>query len=836
VTRTRFDGDEDPPTVSLRVARPRNRDLLVDLLDEWQVAEVEEGVPAGTDLCVVDERGFAAVGDALADWKRGEAAYAPVLLLAETDGSDPWARHADDLGERIDAIQPIPAPKSGILTRVRSLLDTRAYSLDLAEERRLNEQIFETSPIAKVVLDAAGTVVRANQRAEAVLGLSRSELAGREYDAPAWNVVDEDGERIPSEELPFATVMATGEAVYGHEHGIERPDGTDVWLSVNMAPIRDETGAIEYVVAAIEDETAERRLRESLRESEALHRATLSNIRDTVFITDDDGRFTYVCPNTRHLFGATPDEIREMGSVEALLGDPVVGGGEVTAGAYENVEREITDADGETHTVLVTVDPVSIETGTRLYTIRDITDRKAEAERFRAFVDSSSDIITVVDDEGTVGYVSPAIEAILGYDQSALVGETVFEYVHPADRERLAGALSAAAGQQEIERYRIRHADGAWRWLESVASVDALPDGSHVVNSRDVTERVRAEKRQRALEKSRSLALAAANAGIWEWDLSADEVSLDQSCEGLFGLDSGSFDGTIEAFLDRVHPEDRRRVRRVLQTVLGGTEPSDVTFRIVRPSGTERWVNGRWTVLDDGTGESRRLLGVNVDVTERQEQLRQLRVLDDVLRHNFRNHMNIVRGYAETVQERATGDTAEDAREIIRWSDRLLDITDKQRAITKVLSAEAAVEPTDVIRVVAAVAAQYRSSHPDVTIETEGPEVARALATRDIDRALSELVENAIAFNDSEQPRVTLRVRTDDEGVRVEVADNGPGIPEMDRRVVAGERDLDPLYHGSGLGLWLVSLIVRRSEGTLSFESGPDGATVVVHLQSAGQN
>jgi PAS domain S-box-containing protein len=120
---------------------------------------------------------------------------------------------------------------------------------------------------------------------------------------------------------------------------------------------------------------------EALRESEELHRATLSSISDAVFVTDDDGMFTYVCPNVDVIFGYMPDEVQAIGRLSRFLGEDLFDNAELAAkGEICNVEREITSKGGERRTVLIHFKRVSIRDGRVLCTCRDITELK-QAER-----------------------------------------------------------------------------------------------------------------------------------------------------------------------------------------------------------------------------------------------------------------------------------------------------------------------------------------------------------------------------------------------------------------------------------------------------------------------
>ena len=114
----------------------------------------------------------------------------------------------------------------------------------------------------------------------------------------------------------------------------------------------------------------------ALRESEELHRITLLSMSDAVFITDDGGRFTFVCPNADVIFGYSSDEVRQMGNIATLLGRDLIVPEDVRKrGEIQNIEHEIQTKERATRALLVHVKSVAIRNGTILYTCRDITDR-----------------------------------------------------------------------------------------------------------------------------------------------------------------------------------------------------------------------------------------------------------------------------------------------------------------------------------------------------------------------------------------------------------------------------------------------------------------------------
>lgn len=126
---------------------------------------------------------------------------------------------------------------------------------------------------------------------------------------------------------------------------------------------------------------------------------------------------------------------------------------------------------------------------------------------FRSLLERTTDVLTVLDEEGVVRYLSPSVRDAIGYEPSELVGATVFSYVHDADRERVETAFASlheGDGDETVEvQYRFRSADGDWVWVESVAENRADETvGGYVVSSREITER---KEKDRQLEHFETL-------------------------------------------------------------------------------------------------------------------------------------------------------------------------------------------------------------------------------------------------------------------------------------------------------------------------------------------
>jgi signal transduction histidine kinase len=260
----------------------------------------------------------------------------------------------------------------------------------------------------------------------------------------------------------------------------------------------------------------------------------------------------------------------------------------------------------------------------------------------------------------------------------------------------------------------------------------------------------------------------------------------------------------------------------------------DYDHEVALHGGTE------WERISDGANELAD--GLRRREAALRERKQRLEVLHRVLRHNVRNRMSIILNYAGIIGDTVEDDLVADAVETIESAGQDLNsLSEKARQLESVLDdAESGPEPVEVARVVREVAAEVGDEFPGVDVAVETPAAAWALTLPAFRLAVENAVENACEHNDSDDPQVDVTVTErvvgdapDDAGVRIEVADNGPGIPEQDRTVIEEGRETD-LEHGSGLGLWVLYWIVDNSGGELTFaESESGGALVRIDLRAA---
>jgi len=239
--------------------------------------------------------------------------------------------------------------------------------------------------------------------------------------------------------------------------------------------------------------------------------------------------------------------------------------------------------------------------------------------------------------------------------------------------------------------------------------------------------------------------------------------------------------------------------------------------------------------LWDDDGAVTGVVGSVHDLSEVRQREQQLQVLDRVLRHNIKNTMNVVKGSAELIEQQTTDpEVVNTAETVSEHSQKLIDMAGKIRQVTKVLSKSRTAESTDLTQSAEYAVSNTQTEFPeaDITLETPGEPVSVPNGT--IETAVEELIENAVIHSDRDQASVSIRVWSDSDASYLEVSDSGPGIPDEERDIRTGEETIQPVLHGSGLGLWLVKAIVEQAGGVLQFnDNEPRGTTVRMVFRSS---
>jgi len=466
--------------------------------------------------------------------------------------------------------------------------------------------------------------------------------------------------------------------------------------------------------------------------------------------------------------------------------------------------------------------------------------RRSE-EHFRSLIEHTSDIITIVDEGGVLRYGSPSVERVLGYPPEELMGRKAMELVHHDDIARVLEAHRAAlrdpgAAQRGVE-FRVQHKNGGWRVVEALGSAFQYRSAGPrvILTLRDITDRQRADAALRESEERLRLTLEAAKCGIWDWDIPNDRVTCSERIYQLHGLSPEGFGGRAEDFLRVIHPEDVSRVDEAIRRALEERADYGVEYRVIHPAtGEMRWVWTNGQVLFGPDATPLRMLGAALDVTERRqaeeglrashEQLRQLaRRLDEVREEELTRISREIHdelGHALTALRLDLSWMVPKLRRnrepVRRKADEMLDLVDDTIDTVRRIASGMRPPVLEDLGLVAAVEALLDrfadQTGTRVEFQTSGDELPQ-VARRALYRIVQEALTNVARHSRASRVRVVLEIS--DDQVRLEIADDGVGIPP------------GMIENPSSLGLVGMRERATALGADFKVEGGPGGGTTV---------
>ncbi|MEL7239759.1 MAG: PAS domain-containing protein, partial [Planctomycetota bacterium] len=376
----------------------------------------------------------------------------------------------------------------------------------------------------------------------------------------------------------------------------------------------------------------------------AMLRVMSEGTDDLIFVKDIKGRFLFANPAMAEFCGVAPgdmlgktdDEVMPAHIAELCRsGDLKV----LATGASTTFGEELPTPSGLRHYNTLK-QPYRLSDGTvagvitLCHDITEVREQEAESRRLReiieAITDASSDVIFVKDREGKLIFCNPAFAEAVGRPIDELIGTTDYGHLDELSRDRIRETdervMRTGEPVRVEERVVLAGLGEAERIFDSEKHPYRLPDGSigGVIGvARDVTDFLRAVDEVRDTEARLSFALSAAGVGYWDHDVVSDRVEYADTWFTMLGYEPGEIPMTVECFWnDLLHPDDRAAVRAAHKAYLAGrTYSYDVQCRLKHKSGAWHWIRDIGSIIErDGDGRPTRMVGVHIDIDERERQ------------------------------------------------------------------------------------------------------------------------------------------------------------------------------------------------------------------------
>jgi two-component system CheB/CheR fusion protein len=778
-----------------------------------------------------------------------------------------------------------------------------------AENRQLLEEVQQDKDRLSALIDSISEEVwfadtekkftLANPSAHRTFGIDVGDDIDIKQFAAGLQVFRADGSPRPIEESPSLRALR-GEAVKNLEEIVRNPvTGELRHREVHANPVRDAHGEIIGSVAVVRDITDRKLAEEAVRESRAKLEAALSSMTDAVFISDTSGRFIEINDAFAafHRFEnkaaclqrlADYPEILEVFTPDGELTPldmwavPRALRGETVANAEYSLRRKDT---GETWVGSYSFSPIRDKQGMIVGSVvvgRDVTElkRKEEALRqsevqyhtlFDTLIEGFCTIEMIFDADGKpVDYrfleVNPAFEQLTGLHD--VQGRTMRELV-PENEDYWYAMYGKVVLTGEPVRF-----ESETKALGSYFDVCAYriggPESRKVaILFNNITERKRAEEALVLSEQRRSLALEAAQAGTWEWDLESNENVWSNEVWLLYGLEPYSCIPSYAAWLQTVHPDDRAKVESAIHEAVAHGLAFTAEWRVIFRDGSERWLMARGRPLNNSCDQIVRYLGTVMDVTERKhaeeekkalqaqlihaQKMEAIGTLAGGIAHDFNNILGAVIGYAEMAREDSPADSriAHDLDRVLEASGRATNLVKQILAFSRDASAERI--PLEPVHLVKEAIKLLRPALPStITIKQHlGGATSPILADpTQIHQIVMNLCTNAfhameqnggildISLKDCTLSPVDLPFQANAHAgkyVVLSISDTGPGIlPEIKGKIFEPYFTTKEIGKGTGMGLSIIHGIVTSMDGWIRCESEPgQGATFHVYFPAA---
>lgn len=464
-------------------------------------------------------------------------------------------------------------------------------------------------------------------------------------------------------------------------------------------------------------------------------------------------------------------------------------------------------------------------------------------ERLRLMLESATDYAIIsFSTEGIIKEWSSGAERIFGYTEKEAIGQPGDIVFTPEDRAAGAPQMEMKQAREEgraaDERWHIRR-DGTRFYMSGVMSPISDSAGKltgFVKVARDMTGQqtaaealLQSEAALRHAEEQLRLALSASAIGIWIRNMHNDAMQWSKEQEALFGLEPGTFGGTLEAWKQGVHPDDLPAVLQQYDEAIRNSEQVQTEYRAVWPDGSIHWLLGKARAYYNAAGQPEYMMGANIDITARKALEQQKDEFIGIASHELKTPLTSIKAYTEVLLdmfgEAEDHVSASLVGKLDKQIDRLTELIRALLDVTKIREGklEFRLEPFDLNGLVTEIVEDMQRTTRH-RLELVPAPVGDIYADRErIGQVLTNLLSNAIKYSPNAD-RVVITTHADAGEAVISVQDFGIGMSQevsekiFDRFYRSDEASIST-YPGLGLGLYISAEIIHRHGGRIRVDS-----------------
>jgi PAS domain S-box-containing protein len=589
--------------------------------------------------------------------------------------------------------------------------------------------------------------------------------------------------------------------------------------------------------------------------------AILDNIPDLAWLKDEKSRFIAVNEPFGQACGFIPAEL--VGKTDLDIWPEELAQGYrkddyevMQSGKRKHVEERLMDSVGQERWIETVKTPIFDSRGELIGTAgiaRDITERKRmEAAlqkselRYRAIVESTTDLICRFLPDTTLTFVNEAYCRYFGQTRDQLVGTRFLALIPETDWAGVQGHVASVMRDRKPVTYshEVITPQGDIRWQQWTDSTILNEDGDVVELQsvgRDITELKHIEEALKESQRRLSTAMRATKIGVWEWDMRTNKAYWSDENYRVLGLEPGGNEAKYANWAKCVHPDDLPAAEAKVSEAMQNRNELNIEFRVVWPDGSIHWINDIGSILADETGEPLGMYGIQMDVTERklaeEERERLIGELEAknselerftyTVSHDLKSPVVTIKGFLGFIKqdiaagnmERFHSDLERIGNAAQKMEQLLRDLLELSR-IGRLMNPPKEIPFESLVReTLELVHGQIEACGAVVHVQPDLP-VIHGDRPRLIE-VLQNLLDNAAKYmGDQPNPRIEIGQRGEENGRLVfYVKDNGMGVaPEHHERIFGLFNKLDAQSEGTGVGLALVKRIIEFHGGRVWVE------------------
>lgn len=748
---------------------------------------------------------------------------------------------------------------------------------------RLELQL-EHMPIACLIQDRDFRIVYCNPAAERVFGYAASEMQGRDT---VEFLVPEAGRALVWERR---NRLRSGEHnITGINENVAK-GGRVIICEWSITPLYDEQGTFAGALVVAQDVTERTKMVTALEDSEERHRQIFAAAPLPMWVADVPvPHILEVNDATVRKYGYTREELMRMTVFDLQLPEDrervsaeILGRDSAIAMHFER--RHMT-RDGSVLLAEVTAQPFQFGgRPARLIIVNDVTERRRsrqaleESEARYRQIFALTPLPMFLRRENSLRFVdvNDACLQVYGYTREEMLALTVADIQIPGERESFKAAAATWGGK--IERLHKQHMrkSGEIFDVEIFSYPTKLGDEQvRLALVRDITEELHSEQLLRDSERRVAMALEGSGGALFDWNVATGAVYLSDRWSAMLGGPLGETQTTFQALEEMMHPEDLVEQRAAIIRLLKSSRPHQSEFRVRTGAGNWIWIESRGSVVESNAdGRALRVLGTNIDITQRKQAEMALRERDALLRESAAKIRNLNTELEQRVEQR-TSALAEANRELEMFSysvshdlraplrtidgfsqilldeyaagldatgrgylervrsgsQRMAKLIDDLLELARVTRRDLQIRQCDLTALAREIAGELQVAEPARQVRILIAEDMQVMADSGLLRiALDNLLRNAWKFT-SRQSAVLIEVGcAENEGANTYfVRDNGVGfdMAYVNKLFGAFQRlHSEAEFQGTGIGLALVQRVIRRHGGRVWAEAELDqGAT-----------